>query len=1015
MDNTNSQNNNKQQLLENITATYRESMSMVMDSEDVLIQERLSQRKALADAERTSARVGFERAASTWQAQFNLTQPIGITLAQVSVGRKLSNAEWDMDQQMQVPRSSAQSSSQQNTNNGFDDNRQCMDWPSVAGRVRDDWKGILVASVLPDSPAWRMGVRAGDQLQAVSATLGDQLWPTSTLDGIQSALRSRKVTSGTISFEFTRLEEDVVIATNMNRYELTLQRPLGIEVQENEKDGSVVVTGFSESASNLVRHAVQLGDRVVAVDSSWGDTLWPVTTVDGLTSACTSRLPGAPIRLQLERPLENMKTQVDYSAEGMASPAVNENLQKQKKALESDAATAVAQNQEDEAALLQRCRDVLVRYSAEKTEKAGFKGKFNVPAIVADKVVDALASAQVSLDSKTLSMIMKAYLSCERPDSAIRVFEAATGFRADGTCLSVIESLIGSNGGGFIRKESALNLYTGTALLQAHAMKGDLYSVSRVLAALEGRSGVLVNGLESAPWPFTGVYGSIQPDTKCYNIAIAAAARTGGEEGLEMALAIFDTMANSEEESNNNRKPVRNVVSYNTVINALGNAGRTVDAFRMFDRMQTAKIRPTKFTYTPLIKSCLNDGDIEELLYDMREKNIQADTVTYNTVIRSLCEKKRWTEASKLVTEMERSGVLPDSKTYGYLMAAMLKADKPTACLTLFESACSSSKTAPLTENVYLYTTAITAASVLKDYDRAVDLLSRMTAKGVKPNIKTLTSVMGACLAANKPDLAAQIYQKIEQPDGYAMSQGIEAMSRSGDFDRAFAILSGQKNKVQIMKGKQIMQGYQTLIVSALKERDFDMAEKVFADLLRKGYIPNKIMLGALTDVLGFNERRGMVSFALEDEEDKDQVFRFVLFVLDSLHKRNLPVESHFYSVVLFLGRTIGGKARTVSSLIAQSKVSEQGEQILRTDDASQDSSQRQTNIDSWVELFDKLDQLDGLVQRDGQSRYTFPEVQVRMSDRDRRRLVRAETEVALLKSAKRRKRQNSEALTAAA
>mmetsp|Transcript_2856 Transcript_2856/g.8006 ORF Transcript_2856/g.8006 Transcript_2856/m.8006 type:complete len:1071 (+) Transcript_2856:141-3353(+) len=976
----------------NITSSYMESMSMETDEEEAEVQQRLDQRnKAFASSGRRDS----------FRVPFNFEEGFGLSLVQVSAGRKLSSKTFDLDQLI---------SSEKTDSNAEDDSQQqqTMDWPTVAGRLNPEFKGLLVSSVAQGSRAWQGGVRAGDVLVSSSATIGDAVWPTSSMDGLQSALRSRKVTSSNIALEFARAMSLDQEATN--RYQLTLQRPLGIEVQEQiTKDGDavVVVTGFSVNAPNLVRHAVQIGDRVVAVDSSLGGSLWPVTTVAGLTSACTSRLPGAPVTLQFERPLENLQTEIEYSdvQQGVSvTPAASRavSLQKEKAATTTEAVSVTSQS--DAEALLKRCRDVLQRYSVQAKETspgaAGFRGKYEVPAIVADKVVDALASARVSLDSVTLSMLMKAYLSCNRADSALRVFEAAVGFRSDGSCLGRVESLIGGNGGGFVPRESALNLYTGTALLQAHAMKGDLYSVSRVLAALEGRSGVLVNGLESAPWPFTGAFGSIQPDTKCYNIAIAAAAKVGGEEGLEMALALFDTMANTDVGSSKSGKPVRNAVSYNTVINALSNAGRSMEAFKLFGRMKDFRIKATKYTYTPLIKACFDDDDIEEIKYDMKESNIKFDTTVYNTMIRSLCEQRRWTEASKLVTEMESQGVAPDAMTYGFLMSAMLKANKPTACLTLFESAGASSTTSSITDNAYLYTIAITAASRLKDFERAIELLSRMAAKGVKPNLKTLTAVAGACLAADQYDLAAQIYDKIEDPDGYAMCQGVEALSGTGAFSDALKILQSQKGKSQVMTGKHIMKSYKTIIVDSLKSRDLVNAEATFANLLRQGFIPNKGMLEAICDALGFSERRGLISFAIDDDEERAPIFRFMLFVLDSLRARKLPVDSFFYSVVLFLGRSMGGNARSVAALIASAKVSEREQQLLSNEGSSKSTPKAGEHApsnhhpaESWVHLFEDFDEFD--LSAIAADLSLLPPVQLRTSSRDRRRLVRAEKEVA--------------------
>eukprot|EP01083_Nonionella_stella_P318318 1162847_1 len=132
---------------------------------------------------------------------------------------------------------------------------------------------------------------------------------------------------------------------------------------------------------------------------------------------------------------------------------------------------------------------------------------------------------------------------------------------------------------------------------------------------------------------------------------------------------------------------------------------------------------------------------------------------------------------------MEARGISPDAKTYGLLMNGLLKLNKPGPCLTLFESVCADQTTAALMENVQLYTTAITAAATLGDHERALELVSRMTFAGVKPNMKTLTSLMGACLSAENYKYALEVYGKINNPDGYAVMLGIRGHAKIGDFD----------------------------------------------------------------------------------------------------------------------------------------------------------------------------------------------------------------------------------------
>ena len=792
-----------------------------------------------------------------------------------------------------------------------------------------------------------------------------------------------------------RLQKERGLAIpHVNSFELTLTRPLGFEVAEGD-DGYVQITAINDDkASNLVKFGLRVGDRVVAVDSSLGDKLWPVSTVEGVISACTGRLPGQPVTLRFERP-----NVVEEEGKPVTPKSVAESVTQSQAAVISSPTEVVVPSPStlDKKELIKRCRDVLRRYSEKGSDAKHRVSKLDgVPALVADKVVDALATASVAVDSVTLSMIMRAYLSCNQPEHAIRVFEASVGFRGDGSLTPVSTFITGSsNPNSKLRpSESALNLVAGTTLMQAHAMAGDMGSVLRVLAAMEGRSGSVIDGLEVAPWPWTGAYGMIQPDTVSYNVALAAAEKM---RDLDAALSIFERMRDPKTvETSQDRRPEKDVVSYNTIISALSNAGRSGEAFAMLDEMKSIGARPDKYTYTALMKSCLHEGDVEELLYDMAEQGIAADVIMYNTMIRNLCEKRQWSQATKIITEMESNDISPDYMTYSFLMNAMLQAGKPSACLTLFESACANERTQAFTQHVHLYTIAITAACKLRDHDRALELVLRMTANGLKPNLKTLTAVMGACLACGKYDLATDVYRRIDEPDGYAMAQGLRALCGNGDLRVAASMLEGQRPGCRVMSGKDVMRSYETLLSSALTAKEYDLAREVFADLLKKNYIPNKAMLASIIDAFEIKTS----SVVLPDNNDKLR-FRFLLFVIDSLSKRNLPIGAALYAATLVLARQIGGVERKSGTLLVRAKTNSESTSKKLLSSLSSTTAKRTParSIESWEQLL--VDQSSGDHGRP--KRLSLPDLSVRVLNRDIPPVFRAEQSVAY--NARRRRR----------
>jgi pentatricopeptide repeat protein len=856
-----------------VTTAYLDAMAAEESAELQQVSELAAKQKMV------QARL-FRSQKTTSARRVTLPLTMGLVLAQVNVGKQLAPKVLNVDN---LTYESAVVDEEE------------MDWESVQSLLPADFRGVLVWSVQRDSPAWLAGIRPADVVLATSATLGDFVWRKWTLSSIESALSSRSMVADQVVLEvappasLATMAETTATAVDRNYYELSLTKPIGLVL--SERDGQVVVTGLAAHVSKMVRYAVQVGDRVVAVQSSVGGAMWPVSTVEGVISACTSRLPGQSVQIRFER-VSNVTAANVVEALAAPLPTV------------STAVTALYDQ-----SLLARCRDVLRRYSLGPTvqdakEPAAvttrFMGKYAVPAIVADKVVDALASARTALDCVTLSMLMNAYLSCNQPQDAIAVFEAAVGLRGDGSATPVVVSKYGQ-----IRpRDEALNLYTATALLQAHAARRDVGSVLRVLAALEGRSGVVIMGQESAPWPWTGTFGSIQPDTQCFNIALAAVARSN----VDQALAIFHSLSDPiKGEPSLTRRGLRakDVVSYNSVLMALVVAERYEEAFALFDRMKRDRIRPDKFTYTTLLKACTKDGDVSELLYDMQEGGVEPDVVTYNTRIESLCRSRDWTKATKLVTEMESRGVQPNSRTYGLLMNAMLKANRPEACLTLFESACLSHRTTGLTNNVYLYTTAITAAASIGMYERALELLSRMSAKGIRPNVKTLTAVVGACLKGDKPDLAVKVYEKISQPDGHAMTQGIRAYCLDGNLQAAVKIVEEQKRHTRVMSGTDMMYSYRAIFQAACSQPDLLVASSLMWDMLSKGFIPDNDIIFAFSQG------------AIQGDE---HYFRLLLNVTDQLHERNLPVEGSLYAATIGLGNRLGGTPRIISSLMAQKK-----------------------------------------------------------------------------------------------
>lgn len=864
------------------------------------------------------------------------------------------------------------------------------------------------------------------------------MWPKTTLEGIRSAISSRGVMSSSIKMQLQRSattastadDAAAVSATgsstttsaastsataiikDITEFELTLSRPLGINAEDGP-DGYVVVTALNETASSAANDisAVSIGDRIVAVDSSLGNKMWPVSNVAGLVSACTSRLPGQTVSLRFER-VELADEQDGAGGGGSASSGGVQYAS----AVVSDApssslqtanSAASAEGAQTRQALLSRCRDVLQKYTAQ------YKAEEITPKVlltVADKIVAALSDSSVSPDASTLNLLMNAYVTCDKAEDAIRIFEASTGVSADGSSQptdTVIESKT-KPGYRIMPSLTALNLYTATNLLRAHSSRRDGFAARRVLAAMEGREDVVVNGIRAASWPRGGESvgdaaaaaaeksDNWVTDTRCYNIVLAAASKMKSSSGLKIASDVFDSMIDpkkSKEEwaASAAGKPFRDAVSYNSMIAAYGRAGRIQDAMDIFRALKSCGLEPDKFTYTSLIKANVESGDVDyakSILDSMESKGVEADVFAYNSVIKGLCDKYRWYEAKELVTEMEWNGVRPDSYTYGMLMNGLIKAGKPGPALTLFETACADPRTINIAQNVQIYTTAVTAASMMGDHARALGLVSRMVGSGVKPNLKTFTSLMGGCLSSGKTSYALDIFSKISEPDGYALELGIRAFCNSGEFASATSLLTEQRDGRREMSGKQIMSSYDYIISSALKQRNYQVARDALTELISSGYIPSKKTFRAITDALSLIPKRGQMRPQLTDDNrgEAEGAFDFMIFVLDSMEQRKLPVVGAFYAAVLFEGSRAGGLRKKVASLIAESKLSADGGKRIDVSESIECADEERCV--GWEDILTNYQTLEG-------NGIALPPVRVKSDERSIRAVLTAEQKVS--------------------
>ncbi|KAG0461035.1 hypothetical protein HPP92_021332 [Vanilla planifolia] len=115
---------------------------------------------------------------------------------------------------------------------------------------------------------------------------------------------------------------------------------------------------------------------------------------------------------------------------------------------------------------------------------------------------------------------------------------------------------------------------------------------------------------------------------------------------------------------------VPNTVTYNVLIDGLCKAGFSHKAELLCKEMLVTGFLPNHITYGCFLDHLVVKGKLEEAisLHEVMVKELFANTVTYNILIKGFCKAGRIQDANRLLGDMKSNGLLPDRISYSTLL-----------------------------------------------------------------------------------------------------------------------------------------------------------------------------------------------------------------------------------------------------------------------------------------------------------------------------------------------------------
>ena len=182
------------------------------------------------------------------------------------------------------------------------------------------------------------------------------------------------------------------------------------------------------------------------------------------------------------------------------------------------------------------------------------------------------------------------------------------------------------------------------------------------------------------------------------------------------------------------------ITIYNSCLSAMAKVGHPQEVLALMEEMKASGkdwLFPNTQSYNHAIRACGNarKNDMAWWLFqDMQKNNVMADICTYNTLISAF--KNQWAKAAQLYEDLIKGTddrlPRPTMVTHGAFLQALERQG---------------------------------------NYTRALDIIYKLWDQGETPTMASYTLAMSACNRGNRPDLAEEFYQKLQER-GIEPSQG---------------------------------------------------------------------------------------------------------------------------------------------------------------------------------------------------------------------------------------------------
>jgi len=237
--------------------------------------------------------------------------------------------------------------------------------------------------------------------------------------------------------------------------------------------------------------------------------------------------------------------------------------------------------------------------------------------------------------------------------------------------------------------------------------------------------------------------------------------------------------------------PLVNAIIYGSIIKGFSHNKCFNRVWEVYDEMRSQKLQFSMNTYNALIDTCARSKELDRipsLLKDIEAQGLKLGVVTYSTLVKGYCQTNMLDEAFDLFAEVEKSEECqPDEIMYNTLLDGCARLCLYTRGMALFDKMKNAgvrpsnytlsvlvklanrgkriNKAFELCEeltstyrfrmNVHVFANLIQACIAHNDLPRALGVLEQMLQERVRPDVRTYSLLLRACIEQRKSSDAA--------------------------------------------------------------------------------------------------------------------------------------------------------------------------------------------------------------------------------------------------------------------